>query len=285
MSVTWTVRLGDGRRLAATEWGAPDGSVVVLQHGTPASRRQLVFDESAARERGLRMLSVDRPGYGQSTFDPRRSFRSWARDVGELADALDVERLAVLGHSGGGPNALACAAVLGERVAAVVLVASPAPPAHPTRRGVVRPLRQRVEGGLRIAVARRAPRWALGMARRSLPPADVAITSKEPYRSILEAELRDASRTTARAAALDRRLGRADWGFDLGQVRQCVHLFHGTDDRSVPVATARRLAELIANPVVHVLEGAGHLFVFERFFEVIDQAGLSQRDTTTQPSA
>lgn len=255
----------------------------MLQHGTPGNRWHLVFDEDEALRRSLRFVSVDRPGYGQSTFHPDRTLRSWALDVGELADALALERFAVFGHSGGGPNALSCAAELGDRVTMVVLVASVAPPAQADPPGMVRRLVERVRDEGKVVLARSAPDVALGMARRRLPPPDVAVISKPEWRTRFVEEFASAPRSTARSVTLDRRIGRSRWGFDLGRVSQPVHLFHGREDRSVPPRAAEVLDGLLPSSELHLLEGAGHLFVYERFFDLIDTACQSETDTAAQP--
>ena len=105
------VRLGDGRVVQIAEWGRPDGPPVVFMHGTPGSR--LFCPDLAATERaGVRLISFDRAGYGRS--DPRGeppTFRAAVSDVIEVLDELRIARAAVIGWSGGGPNALACAAL------------------------------------------------------------------------------------------------------------------------------------------------------------------------------
>src|SRR5581483_2959467 len=118
-------RLPDGRALAYCEYGAPDGSPVFIFHGLPGSRidPRVVADEM--RDAGVRLIAPDRPGIGRS--DPvegRRTYAGWAHDVADLADALGVERFAVVGYSCGGPYALAAAAELPKRVEKVGLVSS-----------------------------------------------------------------------------------------------------------------------------------------------------------------
>src|SRR5438309_1703719 len=83
--------------------------------------------ETAARH-GVRLIAPDRPGYGHSTYHPGRTYETWARDVGQLADHLGLDRFAVLGHSSGGPNAAACARFLGDRLVGCAIVSGPAPP-------------------------------------------------------------------------------------------------------------------------------------------------------------
>ena len=122
---TEVLRLPDGRRLAWSEFGAPRGPVLMHCHGTPSSRMEgLVLHQAALG--GVRVIVPDRPGFGRSDPQPGRSLSDWPRDIAELADHLGIQRFAVSGISGGGPHALACAALLGDRVRVVVPVnASP----------------------------------------------------------------------------------------------------------------------------------------------------------------
>src|SRR5918912_2148248 len=124
------LELADGRTLHAYDTGA-DGAAgrlaVFWHHGTPniGAPPEPLFE--AADRLGIRWVSYDRPGYGGSTPSPSRDVASAAADVAAVADALGIERFAVMGHSGGGPHALACGALLPERVLAVVSVAGLAP--------------------------------------------------------------------------------------------------------------------------------------------------------------
>lgn len=130
MTTEIDLELADGRTLHAYDTGADDGGgrlAVFWHHGTPnigAPPKPLFAD---AEHLGLRWVSYDRPGYGGSTPNPGRNIASAAADVASVADALGIERFALMGHSGGGPHALACAALLPERAVAVVSVAGLAP--------------------------------------------------------------------------------------------------------------------------------------------------------------
>src|SRR5436190_23987660 len=108
--------LPDGRSLAYTDCGAPAGPLVVYFHGAPTSRLDLIGFEESFSAFGVRVVSPDRPGYGRSSPRPGRGFNDWAHDVAALADHLGVERFAVMGLSSGGPYAVACAALLADRV-------------------------------------------------------------------------------------------------------------------------------------------------------------------------
>ncbi len=119
--------LADGRTLHVYDEGDPHGAVVVVHHGTPSSGRLYPAAVDDARARGIRLIGYDRPGYGGSSARPGRSVGDAAGDVAELLDALDVDRFASSGHSGGGPHSLACAALLPERCVAAAALASPGP--------------------------------------------------------------------------------------------------------------------------------------------------------------
>ena len=124
------VVLGDGRTLHAYDTGTGERTTelaVFWQHGAPSTGAPPEPLFAAAAERGIRWVSHDRPGYGESTPHPGRDVASAAADVASVADALGIGRFAVMGDSGGGPHALACAAVLPGRVLAAVCMSGPAP--------------------------------------------------------------------------------------------------------------------------------------------------------------
>src|SRR5205807_2521044 len=117
----------DGRTLRLYEGGASDGPVVLVHHGTPMSGFLFGPHVRDAEERGIRLVGYDRPGYGGSEAFPGRAVADVADDVRTIADALEVDRLAVWGLSGGGPHALACGALAADRVAAVGSLGSVVP--------------------------------------------------------------------------------------------------------------------------------------------------------------
>jgi pimeloyl-ACP methyl ester carboxylesterase len=121
------INLPDGRTLAVAEWGDPGGLPLISHHGTPGSRIQYWKDPTIYARFGLRRITFDRPGYGESTRLAGRSIADVVPDVVAIADALGIDRFAVTGGSGGGPHALACAALLPERVTRCLATASPAP--------------------------------------------------------------------------------------------------------------------------------------------------------------
>ena len=106
-----TILLQDGRRLGYDEYGPPDGKPLFYFHGTPSSRKDwpALGNQGLPEKLGVRVIVADRPGMGLSDFQPERRIADWPADVVALADTLELERFSVLGYSGGGPYAVACA--------------------------------------------------------------------------------------------------------------------------------------------------------------------------------
>ena len=122
-----TIKLKDGRTLGYAEYGAPQGKPVFEFHGNPSSRLGSKFLDEAAKRLGARIIGIDRPGMGLSDYKSGRQLLDWPDDVFELADALGIDRFAILGGSGGTPSVLACAYKIPERLTAVAVLFGPPP--------------------------------------------------------------------------------------------------------------------------------------------------------------
>jgi pimeloyl-ACP methyl ester carboxylesterase len=122
-----TIQLSDGRRLGCAEFGDRAGAPVIYFHGWPGARVEARLGDYAARVSGVRLLAIDRPGMGLSAFQPGRAFVDWPDDVLEVAASLGLDRFAVLGISGGGPYAAACAWKLADRLTNAGILSSLAP--------------------------------------------------------------------------------------------------------------------------------------------------------------
>lgn len=244
---------------------APDGRAalpLVWCHGTPnigAPPRPLL---GPAARLGLRLVSYDRPGYGGSTPRPDRTVGSAAGDVAAVLDALGLDRCAVVGHSGGGPHALACAALLPGRVVAAVSGAGLAP-ADADGIDWFDGMAASGVASLRAAAAGRA---AKEHHERTAPPYDPEFTASD-----LEAlhgdwawfdEVVGPAAAHGPAPLVDDDLAYVTpWGFDPRDVHVPVLLLHGADDRVVPVAHARWLADRLPDAELRVVPGAGHIAV------------------------
>jgi pimeloyl-ACP methyl ester carboxylesterase len=276
MSDSRVTVLGDGREFGWLEMGDPQGTPIFAFHGTPGSRHEIAMDEVPIREAGLRLISVDRPGYGLSSFQRGRRLVDWPRDVTHLADHLGIDTFAVIGHSGGGPYSAVCAALLADRVTSAAIVSGVAPLADQRALESIKRSDQiqmglsrrrsrvmRVAANLQMGVFRQWPSWTLDMMTKQFSPVDVEILNRPKVRAVMELEAERLSRTTGRAVAQDLELFTADWGFDLGAIKVPVHIWQGDADRSVPLAHALLMHEAIPGSVLHEMPGAGHFFIFD----------------------
>lgn len=259
------LELGDGRRLHLydTAAGGPAaGLAVVWHHGTPNVGAPPVPLFAAAADRGIRWVSYDRPGYGGSSRRPGRDVASAAEDVAALVDALDIGRFAVMGHSGGGPHALACAALLGNRVLAAVCGSGLAPlPAdgldwfagmYPGGAGEL----QAAVAGERALADHLASH---GFDAEMFTPADVAALDGE---WAWLGQVAGAALEGGTGAMVDDDLAYvAPWGFDAAAIGAPVLFLHGLDDRVVPSAHSQWLAERVARAELWLVPGAGHVSV------------------------
>jgi pimeloyl-ACP methyl ester carboxylesterase len=265
------LRLRDGRRLACLELGAATGQPVIYHHGFPGSRLEARLAADTAAQLGLRLLAADRPGFGESDFQPGRTLGGWADDVGELADRLDLRRSAVSGVSAGGPYALACAARLADRVEAVTLLAPLGLLDWPQARrgmttlnrvglGLAAWLPPLARGVMRLAApwARRHPQYLLNRLQAAAPVADRAVLADPTNRAVLGATLCEALRQGGRGAAWELTVLARPWDFALEDVHLPVRIWHGLADTIVPPALVRHLAARLPCSEVRWLAGEGH---------------------------
>lgn len=253
--------LPDGRTLHAYDTGDAGGPVVVWHHGTPNVGAPPAPLFAAAARHGIRWVSHDRPGYGGSTPRPGRDVASAAADTAAVADALGIERFAVLGHSGGGPHALACAALLPERVSAVASVSGLAP--YGSYAGWFTGMAPGSEAALRAAVAGRAAKEAYEADPvdddTMFVPADLAALSGDWawFMDVVKPAL-----AAGPGPLVDDDLAYvAPWGFDPAAIARPALVVHGAADRMVPVGHAEWLGAHVPGAELWTRPGEGHISV------------------------
>jgi pimeloyl-ACP methyl ester carboxylesterase len=282
----------DGRTLVVRDAGDPNGFPVLAQHGSPSLG--LLYEpwiEDAAR-RGIRLLGYDRPGYGGSTRLPGRSIGDCVRDVEAIADALELEGLATWGISGGGPHALACAALLPGRVVAAAAVCSPAPygaegldwtagmgednvaefAAAVEGSGALGPFLETHAAGFAGATGADIA----GAIESLLAPVDQAVLAEGDAADHIAETL-----VGGVAAGIDGWLDDdlafvADWGFDLATIRTPVLIRHGEQDHFVHVDHARWNARHVSGAEAQITEEDGHLTLYASGIPGVHQWLLSR---------
>lgn len=257
------VTLPDGRTLHAYDVPVADERLAVFWNaGTPNTGEPPEPLFEAARERGIRWIGYDRPSYGGSSPHPGRSIASVAADTAAVADALGLDRFAVMGHSGGGPHALACAALLPDRVLAAVSGSSPAPYGA---EGLDYFAGMGPSGRAELSAAAQGPE-ALA-AQLATSEFDPEMFTAADY-AALEGDWAWVGKIAGAAGAAGPDGMIADdlalvgpWGFDLATVRPPVLLFHGLDDRMVPSSHGAWLADHLPTSTLWLRPGEGHVSV------------------------
>jgi pimeloyl-ACP methyl ester carboxylesterase len=285
------VDLPDGRIVDIASFGDEEGVPMFAFHGTPTSNAYWAMVDEPARRRGLRVLAPNRPGIRGSDPHPLPLVASYADDVAALANRLDMTRFAIMGHSGGAPFALACGALLPDRVTAVATVAGVGPLDNPEVRGEVPAGDQRVfrlieegkEGAagrmfkMGGAAAKYAPRLVGYFLRRQTPaPQRELFDSVGPMfiKSIAEALEQGPEAGVNEYRIFSKK---ENWGFEPKDITVPVHIWQGEEDPTTYPIHAKALAKLMPQAKLHLLAGVGHPVMATHFDEIADSLDLPKR--------
>ncbi len=277
----------DGRALDVETTGPEGGVPLLFHHGTPGCRHQFRTIREAAVARGLRLVTWSRPGYGASDRRPGRRVADVVDDVAAIVHALGADRVLTAGWSGGGPHALATAALLPERVAGVVVIAGVAPyeaegldflagmgKGNVEEFGLalegadaLRPLLEREAAELRTVDAE----GIIAGQSTILPEVD-RVALRDDLGEDLAASFREALRTSVDGWLDDDLAFCVPWGFDLARIDVPTFLWQGSADLMVPFAHGQWLASALPGATVHLEEGEGHLLVGARLIgRILDE--------------
>jgi pimeloyl-ACP methyl ester carboxylesterase len=257
------VRPADGRLLRVHDTGgdSPNALTLLWHHGSPQTGALLDPLVEAAAARGIRLVSYGRPGYGGSSPHRGRDVASAASDVAQIADALGLGRFAVMGASGGGPHALACAALLPDRILGAVSIAGLAPltESFDWYAGMVS------DGALRAAAAGREARERHAATDEFDEDSFIA-ADWAALRGAWASLAADAGR--AGAAGVDGLVDddvafAAPWGFEVSEIDVPVLIVHGGRDRVVPPSHAHWLVQHCPSSELWLRPRDGHVSILE----------------------
>ena len=283
--------LEDGRSLGYREFGDPAGYPVFLFHGIPGSRCGAGVIAGQASRQGVRVIGIDRPGIGLSSFQPNRTFLDWPGDVTELADSLGFDRFGVVGNSGGSAYVAACAMQIPERLNFAGIISGMGPVDIPTWQEELKlPRTHRVL----IAMARRAPALACRVAaplmvrefdpsregvlermKSIMAPADgLLLDQPQVARAVLH-DAAEAIKQGPLGVTWDIMLYTRPWGFRLQDIKTLVHVWHGEADITVPPLFGRAIAAALPRCRATFWPGEGHLMAVSRAGQIMDAIRMS----------
>jgi pimeloyl-ACP methyl ester carboxylesterase len=268
------IALGDGRVLEAVSQGDPSGPLLVLHHGSPGAAVPFPTFDRAAAERAVHLVTYSRPGFGGSSRRQGRRVADCAPDVAAIADHLGADRFVTVGWSGGGPHALACAALLPDRVLAAATIAGVAPYDAPDLEWtegmgednqVEYPLAARDPDGLLRWISKQIEQMGsiraediLATLRSLISPVDEAVLSGE-LGEVMSAGFRRAFANGPWGWFDDDLAFVAPWGFELSDVRVPVSIWQGRQDLMVPFAHGEWLAAHVPGARPRLRPDHGHL--------------------------
>ena len=286
------MKLSDGRRLDVRVTGPEEGRVLVFHHGTPGSASGYRIVEEPAHERGLRVVWISRPGYGDSTRQPGRSVVDIVSDTAEVLEAFGVDSCLVGGGSSGGPHALACAARL-DTVQAALVVSSHAPfeaeglnylagmgednfAGYGAALHGEETLRQHLEAQrdelLEVTVEGLIGAWV-----SLLPDVDQAALTEE-FGEDAVADVKEAIRNGVDGWVDDMLAFVKRWGFELAEITKPTLIWHSSEDRFNPIAHGQWLADNVPASSSHFLQGEGHLSTWQATPTMLDQLLAAAQD-------
>ena len=271
--INQSIILSDGRQLGFAEYGDLKGYPVIALHGTPGSRIWFETDDPISKKLGIRLITLDRPGYGLSDQMKNRTIIDFVNDVSELLNSLDIDRYSVLGVSGGGAYALALASQ-DQRIQRTALIAS----VYEINQASSNQ-KMNVPNRVAIFLSKYFP-WLLRYSYRHqkrlldtdpetyvresrkrlqhLCPSDREISSKVETSRLMVLHLREAFRADANEAVREIRMLAEDWNIEFDKIKCRVDVWHGTDDTLSPLAGIKNMVRALPNKKEHYLDGKGH---------------------------
>ncbi len=274
------IKLSDGHFIGYAEYGDPQGRPVLHFHGLPSSRFEGHYspvDEISARLHA-RIIVVERPGIGLSDYTPY-SIAGWPDLVSEFADALHLDRFAVMGLSSGGKYVAACALKIPQRLTAAGIVSGNCPydltGARETLSSQDRQLYLLADKApwlLRLILwktaskARKDPSSVLSLFTGVSDP-DKAAISVPAVQQLLGEMVAGAFQQGTRGVALDWRLEARPWGIPLQEIRMTVHIWHGEQDKIVPIVQGQLMVKALPNASPKFYPNEGHVSIIVNHYE------------------
>jgi len=285
-SLNQQITLQDARKLGFNEYGPANGTPLFYFHGSPSARIEfcLFGNDTLLDELNIRLVAPDRPGNGLSDFQPDRKMMDWPADISALADHLNLDRFAILGYSGGGPYAAACALSIPERITRAGIVSGTAPFVIPGLADNInkdsrnfmdlshqKPWLSRTILRMMGLMTRLMPDKVIANALAALPEPDQATVAFPEVQQGFLSMIQEALRSGPRGAQHDTRLMVTEWDFMPEKIQMPVWLWHGEEDKNAPIAMGRYMANAISKSQAKFYPGEGHLSLFKKYAKEIIQ--------------
>lgn len=278
------LELKDGRELGFAEYGVQDGIPVFHFNGSGGSRLERPANPNILTELGIRYISIDRPGHGNSTPKQDRELLDWPEDVTCIADHLTIEKFHVLGWSAGGPHALVCAYKMPERVISGAIVSGLGPADRPNPY-------EGYQGFLKLLMilGRKFPKLVYVFRRiaakqinnpsekmgdkfvKSLPEVDQKPFENSAVKEMLIANIKEGYKQGGEGPARDDIIINSPWKFDIREIQTRFDIWQGDSDANVPINQGKYQASLLPKNNFHVLKNRGHMLLLDEWKTVLSE--------------
>jgi pimeloyl-ACP methyl ester carboxylesterase len=270
--------LPDGRKLAYAKYGDPNGTPLLFLHGTPGTNLMTQLAEEGAKKHGFCLIAPDRPGLGNSDFQPHRRLYHYSQDIKALLDHLGIARCGIVAISGGAPYALQCAHDLPERIGCLALLSGwvsygrkevkdiPLSRQFTVYKAIMKYCSPALVllGWVMVRTLKKHPQKLLDHIIADLGPEDQRILKEKRYYDIVLTDMQNAFRKGWKGPRQEAALQFATPGFRLEEIKQPTLLLHGTKDTVAPYAFAEVLRNHLPNIAgFRAVEGGGHLCAIE----------------------
>lgn len=275
------ITLSDKRKLSYAEYGDEKGYPIIYCHGSQSSRFEMHYDLSFAIENKIRIITIDRPGHGDSDFNSSGSILSFADDVGQLVDKIGVKKFSVLGMSAGAPFALGIANKFSEQTNAVGVVSGFAPLTNQTQKSLGKEVKVLLKMAksfpfilslmLRIQQSqlKSNPKKALSNFLKIMSPPDQEILKNQAVMNIIEKMFKEAFKSGSKGVAYEiSKILVQDWNFKLSNIKVPTFIWHGEEDKNVPKEWAILTNENMPNSKLKLFPNEGHLIIFKNAQEI-----------------
>jgi pimeloyl-ACP methyl ester carboxylesterase len=278
------LELKDGRKLGFAEYGVQDGIPVFHFHGSGGSRLERPANLSILTDLGIRYISIDRPGHGDSSPKQGRELLDWPEDVACIADYLAIDKFHVLGWSAGGPHALVCAYKMPERVISGAIVSGLGPADRPNPY-------EGYKGFLKLLMilGRKIPKLVYVFRRmaakqinkssekmgekfvKSLPEVDQKPFENSATKEMLIADIKEGYKQGGDGPARDDIIINSPWKFNIKEIQTRFDIWQGDSDVNVPVNQGMYQASLLPKNNFHLLKNRGHMLLLDEWNNVLSE--------------
>ena len=276
------LKLSNGRKLAYSEYGYTKGFPVFFFHGSPGSRLEAIHTDKPGIKYNFRIISPDRPGMGKSDFQKNRTWLDWPNDVLELAAHLEIEKFGIIGASGGNPPLLACAYQIPNNIQFTVDMGGWVPNIDGKLYRHLAPIERTFGRTIKIPVIFRVFYRIMGFLvsrqegeklinnfKSSMCETDKQMIAEDHETTeFLANDVKESFRQGSKGPALDALLQYRDWGFDLREISIPVHIYHGTEDKFVPIQFSEALSKILPHSTLKTYPELGHFSILNMVNDV-----------------